>query len=220
MTAHPLGRHVEHDEFSWAFPFTAHLAPGPVLWPHHGATLDQGSLGSCTGNAVVQCLSTGPLYRSTWRASERKAVQCYSLATQLDDVPGQYPPTDTGSSGLSACKAAQQLGWVSGYQHVFGVDHARQAITASPFIVGTDWYESMFTPDATGFVRPAGRVAGGHEYVCLGWDPTSDMWTFLNSWGKWGIGIKGIATTGLFHMSGENFAALLSQQGDITVPVH
>lgn len=216
---HPLGRHVEHWEESKNYPYVAKVtAPKPVMHIHHGTVLNQGQLGSCTGNAITQSLVTGVLYRSGWLATEKKAIQVYSLATQLDGFPGVYPPNDTGSSGVGAAKASQQLKWITSYQHVFGIAHAQQSIATTPFIVGTSWYEGMFTPDKDGTVHLTGAVAGGHEYLCLGYDGFN-VWTFLNSWGTWGVGLKGIATTGIFHMTTADFAKLLADQGDITVPV-
>lgn len=217
---HPLGRHVEHDETSRGFAHPADTpVTHPVMWAHTGHVLDQGQLGSCTGNAITQALATGPLFHVGYVPSEDLAVKIYELATRLDNVPGQYPPTDTGSSGIGAAKACQRLGLIHSYQHAFGITHAQAVIGHSPFIVGTDWYEGMFTPDQQGFVHPTGQVAGGHEYLILGWDPAQDAWTALNSWGTWGVGIPGIATTGLFHLHGVDFSQLLAAQGDITVPV-
>lgn len=216
---HPLGRHVEHDDRSRAFAVEhATVAPHPTLWAHTGAVLDQGQLGSCTGNAITQVLATGPLFEKGYKPTEDLALKIYELATTLDSVPGQYPPNDTGSSGLGVAKAARKLGLISSYRHAFGIAQAQATIQRTPFITGTSWHQGMFTPDHHGVIKPTGPVAGGHEYVCLGWDPQVDMWTFLQSWGHWGIGIKGIATTGLFRMHGTDYAALLADQGDITVP--
>lgn len=212
-TPHPLGRHVEHDEQSRDIAYAMGApATKPVLWQHHGPVLDQKSTSSCTGNAMEQCLATGPLYRPGFTPTEKQALGIYSLATQLDTVPGQYPPDDTGSSGLGVAKAAKRLGLIRSYQHIFGIGHAQSAIQHTPFIVGTEWLQGMFTPDAHGVIHPTGQVAGGHEYLCIGWDPATDMWTYLNSWGDW-------AQAGVFHMHGQDFASLLAQQGDCTVPV-
>lgn len=216
----PLGRHVDHDPRSLDFPHPADApVQHPVMWAHSGPVLDQGQLGSCTGNAITQALATGPLFHKGYVPSEKIAVQIYELATHLDSIPGTYPPNDTGSSGLGVAKAAKKLGYIASYQHAFGITHARAVIAQSPFIAGTDWYDGMFTPDPDGHVHLTGQIAGGHEYLVLGYDPVADLWTMLNSWGTWGIGIKGVATTGLFHLAGPDFAQLLAAQGDIVVPV-
>ncbi len=75
-----LGRSVNHDERSKAYP--AALAPTykAVWWPHYGPVINQGQIGSCTGNALVDCLMTGPLYRQGRNLSEPDAVRAYERA--------------------------------------------------------------------------------------------------------------------------------------------
>ena len=70
----------------------------------------------------------------------------------------------------------------------------------------------MDTPDATGLVRATGQVRGGHEYCLVGCDVASKTIRAANSWGSgWGA-------SGYFSISWEDFASLLSRQGDATVP--
>lgn len=211
-----LGRLVEHDPQSLGYPARKVAAPRSVVWPHTAPVLDQGDLGSCTGNALAQCLNTANFVRSRpYRRylTERDAVDLYSLATTLDTEPGTYPPEDTGSSGLAVCKAAKQRGYLTRYDHAFGFDHFTAALSLQPVIVGTSWYDSMFTPDSRGQVHPAGQVAGGHEYLALGINYPKQLITFLNSWGEgWG-------KHGRFVMSFDDFRALLADQGDVTVPI-
>jgi hypothetical protein len=58
-----LGRHVLHDSQSRRFPVdTAGLSIVSVRHTRRIAILDQGQLGSCTGNAGVGCLGTDPYY--------------------------------------------------------------------------------------------------------------------------------------------------------------
>ena len=210
-----LGRNVEHDVRSWHFP-ARRVEPKTVLWEHNAPVLDQGQLGSCTGNALAQCLNTEFFKSSRPNGvylTEGDAVALYSKATELDDFPGEYPPTDTGSSGLAVCKAGIQHGFLTGYTHPFGIDDVMGALTISPLIVGIDWYYSMETPDGDGFVWPKGKLAGGHEIVLLGQDLEQGDFTFLNSWSdKWGL-------NGRFKMKAKVFANLLANEGDATVPV-
>ena len=209
-----LGRLVQHDPRSRLY--QAPLAPTQrsVLWGHHAPILDQGQLGSCTGNALAQALNCDYFAQCrTHYLTEADALKLYSAATQLDDVPGTYPPDDTGSSGLAVAKAGVQAGYLSGYKHAFGFAHFTAALQLQPVIVGTSWREAMFTPDKSGLVRPTGPVAGGHEYLAIGVDYTLKSLTFLNSWGdKWG-------QHGRFHMRFGDFTTLLADQGDVTVPV-
>lgn len=216
----PLGRHVEHDPRSRSFGLVA--AAVPLRNVHHrryGGPLDQGDLGSCTGNAVAGAVNTSPLHTPKKRLlRESDAVAIYTLATTLDAFAGEYPPTDTGSSGLAAAKAARQLGHISAYRHAFGIDEALQALMVAPVITGVDWYESFDRPDARGRIEIAGQVRGGHEFEVLGYEHRSgsagDAIVFcVNSWGL------GYGRRGRFTMTVSTWAALLAAQGDVTVLV-
>jgi hypothetical protein len=207
-----LGRHKEHDPRSLNYPAQT-AAVVTKVWTHYGAVLDQGQVGSCTGNAMAQALNTKPL-RAVGRAllREADAVQLYSAATALDNVPGTYPPDDTGSSGLAVAKAAQNAGYITGYTHAFDLDHVLGALMLGPLICGTDWHQDMFNPDPDGTVHPTGAIAGGHEYLLLGVHPRMERLTFLNSWSKsWGY-------HGRFYMSFDDFDGLLNAGGDAVAP--
>lgn len=207
-----LGRHVHHDEASKAYP--AALAPKykTTWWAHQGPVLDQGSLGSCTGNALVDCLMTGPLHRAGRTLAEKDAVRAYSRATALDPFPGQYPPTDTGSDGLDVCKAGVEFGWLTGYTHAFGLDAVLRALTLQPVMIGIPWYSGMFTPSRSGILSVTGSVAGGHE-VALTAITASGMVRIQNSWGAaWGV--KGCA-----YLRFPDLDRLLRENGDCTVPL-
>lgn len=140
-------------------------------------------------------------------------MSLYSLATELDDLPGTYPPDDEGSSGLGVAKAGVRQGYLSSYTHAFGMDHLLAALQFSPAIVGTEWLEDMFTPDAHGYLRVSGKSAGGHEYLVLGANLSGRYVTVLNSWGA-GWGVNGRA-----RVRFDDFAALLAADGDVTVPI-
>lgn len=213
----PLGRHVEHDPRSRRH---AHQATGAtlvkVLWHRFGLPLNQGQLGSCTGNALTGVLNTSPEHVAGQKLfTEHTAVSLYELATTLDNIPGQYPPTDTGSSGLAICKAAKQRGLIAGYKHAFTLADALDALQHGPVITGVNWYTSFDTPDPTGIVEitPGATVRGGHEFEVLGYDPVTDLVTAENSWGPtWG-------QRGRFRFTSKTWGRLLSEQGDVTIPV-
>lgn len=196
-----LDRCVDHDPRSLDYPAPPAAPPTDVsaLWRLHGKPLNQRALGSC-GHAMAHLLRTEPFYRRS-----------------LDEG---WPRLADGSSGLAVCKAARRVGLIGAYQHVFGLAHAREAILRGPFLVGTVWTDDMFTPDQAGFVYPAGRVVGGHEYLCVGYYWDTDEWVFLNSWGKkWGVRDRMVhAKHGVFYMQTRSFGYLLEQQGDIIQP--
>jgi hypothetical protein len=212
-TPFPLGRLINHDPRSRNFPAPRKAARRPVLHTRYGKVLDQGSLGSCTGNAMAQALNMKPLRKVGSRLlTQTDAVGIYSAATAIDPWEGTWPSEDTGSDGLSVCKVAKTLGYITGYSHAFGLQHALDALQLAPVLVGVPWFEEMFYPRADGFVKPMGYVSGGHEIVLFG-DDNKGKLTFLNSWGSgWG-------KFGRFHMSYDDFGYLLSQHGDVAVPV-
>ncbi|MFD1274828.1 hypothetical protein ACFQ51_34645 [Streptomyces kaempferi] len=166
MTArHPLGRHVHHDPRSldYAHGVLPTSAIKTVDWTRRVPHFDQGQLGSCTGNAATGLLGTDSATRSGFTSvtldgnvlpvDEDLAVKVYSLATQLDEFDGAYPPTDTGSSGLGAAKALVKLGLAARYTHAFSLDALKSALQTGPVMVGTTWLESMFDVDPkTGYV--------------------------------------------------------------------
>jgi hypothetical protein len=222
-----LGRHVNHDPMSRLYPVTGSAPIVSVKHERHIPVFDQGNLGSCTGNAAVGCMATGLFYASVTHNSviphylfdETGAVACYSDATVIDDAEGyvgQYPPIDTGSDGLSVAKALQAHGEISGYLHAFSLDAVLQALLTIPVIVGVDWFQDMFNPDAEGIVHPTGALAGGHQFVADEIDRNRDLIGFTNSWGN-GWGPLG----GRFYMKTAEFGSLLAQNGDVTafVPI-
>jgi hypothetical protein len=147
-----------------------------VEWERHIPILDQGNLGSCTGNALVGALGTGPLWEALMRLlpkvptlDEAMAVRIYSEAEKIDGGVG-YPPEDEGSYGLSVAKAAKTDGFVSGFLHATSVDAAHTAIQAGPFLFGTKWFSGMDDPTSEGIVKPTGYVRGGHEIVSRQYD--------------------------------------------------
>lgn len=209
-----LGRHVYHDPRSRDF--AAHRAPHVVSVNHSatGLPLDQGDIGSCTANALCGALDSAPDNAGGHTYAEAQAVQLYELETKLEGKP--YPPNDPGGSGLMVCKAAKQLGWISSYQHAFGIQHALEALVLRPVITGVNWYTSFDNPDpSTGLVEiaPGATVRGGHEVVADGIDAANQLVWFWNSWGTvFGQG-------GRFCMSYSTWEQLLAERGDVTVPI-
>jgi hypothetical protein len=216
MTLHPLGRKVNHDPRSLAYPYVATTTTlASVTHSRMVPIFDQGSLGSCTGNAAVGAVGTVPLFASDkvlrTTLDEAFAVKVYSSATLLDDAPGAYPPTDTGSDGLSVAKVCKSLGLISGYTHCFSLAAVQTALQTTPIIIGINWYSGFDSPDANGLVKVSGTVRGGHEVCLVAIDVVAKTVTAANSWGSsWGA-------AGYFTFSWADLQRLLSEQGDATV---
>lgn len=212
---YPLGRRVEHDPRSRAFAFVPprKVALRTLAHRSYGLPLDQGNLGSCTGNAAAGAVNTDPVHKIGGRVlAEADAVSLYEAATRLDPWPGEYPPDDTGSSGLAAAKAAVQAGFVRQYRHAFGLEDALQALQHVPVITGVDWYDGMFDPTKDGFVHPTGEIAGGHEFLVRGYVAAKRPYVLcMNSWGEeWGM-------AGKFKLFVDEWGDLLDADGDVTV---
>lgn len=216
---HPLGRNLNHDRRSRNFPAPTAAVIQTVLWSHRAPILDQGNLGSCTGNALAQLINTTKFALARLRVHNRRylkepeAIDFYKRATVIDPFFGSYPPDDTGSDGLSVTKAGMEQGYFSSYTHPFGFDHFLGAIQLQPVIVGTNWYDDMFDTNSKGFVSVSGGYAGGHEFLCLGVNMRDKYVTFLNSWSEWW------GLNGRFRMSFPDFERLLNEDGDVTAPI-
>jgi hypothetical protein len=214
---HPLGRLVNHDPRSRQYPFSARpeadVQVRSVRWTRRAPILDQGQVSSCTGNAAAGWLGTDDAgQRGRADITESFAVGLYSQATRLDPWDGEYPPDDTGSDGVSVCKVLQARGLIGSYSHCFGLPDVLAALQSGPVLVGTAWYDGMFTPGPRGLVSISGTVAGGHEYVAEGVDVERREVVFANSWGDgWG-------EAGHFRMSYQTLTRLLGEDGDATVP--
>jgi hypothetical protein len=216
------GRHVFHDPASKGYAVTGEVPPGPIVHERHIPILDQGQLGSCTGNAGTGMLGTSPFFDTapvrSLALNQPYAVGLYGQATHLDGIPGYYPPIDGGSSGLGVAKALRARGIIDRYEHAFSVEAMLTALRRAPVIVGTVWLSGMNTPDSRGFVQLTGKAEGGHEYLCREYEPVGSrlsfgVLTFDNSWSaSWG-------DRGRFRITVGDFAYLLKQQGDVTAPV-
>lgn len=240
-TVFGLGRHVNHDPQSRRFPYRAAWSDlVPVFHQRHVPIFDQGRLGSCTGNAALGILATGPYWDAepdSWHQdgplshigripwNESGAVTLYSILTANDDFPGTYPPNDTGSDGLTAAKVLTSLGIVPGYQHTFTLTDALTALQHFPLLVGTEWRDNMFYPNNVGIIRASGPVDGGHEWIVdefvpagrlphVGPYPLSAKSDFIGGTTSWGTSF---GLDGRFYLSVPDFGKLLAADGDVIV---
>ena len=169
--------------------------------------LDQGQIGSCTGNAGTGALGTQPCYdaggksvlpeANTPGADEQFAVQLYADATVVDGYPGSYPKEDTGSSGLAVCKVLKARGTIKSYRWARTPYGFLQMLQHGPVLQGMPWYQAFFTPGKDGFIDAdpnwsSSGLAGGHEIEAVGVElDTKDVFdsviAYVNSWGTgWG----------------------------------
>jgi hypothetical protein len=217
----PLGRHIFIDSKSEAYPAQTASQIVSVTHLSGGLPLNQGQVGSCTGEAVTGVLNTVPHYKPGQPTlGQRDAYAVYGAETRLEGSP--WPPNDPGGSGTEVCQAAKNMGWLRAYEHAVGIDQALGALVIRPVMTGINWFTSFDTPDENGLVVIAkgATVRGGHEIFAIAIDAVNELVWFPNSWGlAYGVpylpaGIPG----GCFCMSFSTWARLLSQGGDVTIP--
>lgn len=219
-----LGRQVVHDERSRRFAYPAAATPDlpttPIRHRIYGPrTVPTQRVGCCTGvDQAVKCNAVGNR-RSGIVYGMAEAERIYSHATQIDPWPGAWPPDDTGSSGLAACKAALEAGMIERYEWLFaGAQQIIAALGGEPgrsgrcVGVGTWWYDGMFRPDPqTLLVRPTGPRVGGHQWTITGWDPKYQALEGLCWWGP------SFGDRGRFRITVGDLDALLADDGDAHV---
>lgn len=208
----PLGRVPGHaDAKSLAFA-AAGPTPADKKWRLYGYVLDQGQVGSCTGNAGVGALNHAPLHTlGSHVGREVDAVYLYTQASAIFPGPGYSPlnpATDTGSSGLAVAQVLRSQGRIASYTHAWSAEGVASALQVGPMILGVDWYEDDFWPASSGLIPGTGGVAGGHEVVIDGVDVSHRTFRCLNSWTNlWGVG-------GRFYIGWDDLDRRLGDGGD------
>ena len=209
--------------------------------------LDQGQVGSCTGNAVIGALSTEPF---SLRADEPTALSVYVAATKLDNgcacnstavqCPAAYNPTsganDNGSTGVSALSAALNLersGQMSQQFTTYSTadtfaEMLSELDTKGPCVIGTRWYDSMMQTTGCGHLEVDfdSAIDGGHERAIVAIqvvltdgkvDATRSMVWEMNSWGNSWGACVG-SRCGYQSITFADEEKLLAQGGEIDCP--
>lgn len=223
-----LGRHQVHDALlperdarQLHLPFLDRLLPiKTVVHQETQPVFDQGNLGSCTANAALGCLVTAPFAKVGVTYTEDDAVKLYELETKLDDsqIPGVYPPDDTGSTGPWSMMALEREGKIKSYHHTRSLHTALRLLNHGPISIGVTWYNSMFNVIDQGDVKMIvvdehSAVAGGHQVCVVADDTTHQRVLIRNSWGD-GWGDHGHA-----WLSWNDLDLLLEEGGDVVQPV-
>lgn len=214
-----LGRHQMHDFLPEELEAVVDLLEPikPVTHVEFEAVFDQGQLGSCTANAALGLLVTAPFGQQGVRYAEKDAVALYEQETKLDDsqIPGEYPPDDTGSSGPWSMMALEKQGKVKTFKHTRAIHTALRLLNGGPISIGVSWYQSMFTPDADSTIHAdeSSGLAGGHQVCIVANDVERKRIRIRNSWGtSWG-------DNGHAWLSWDDFELLLKLGGDVVQPV-
>jgi hypothetical protein len=190
-----LGRQCVQDPRSLAFPMAA---PDTSTWRSRTIRMydptpnPNQTIGDCTGCDKAMEGNAAGTRVSGRILTMADAEQIYSLATELDPWDGSWPPTDTGSSGQAACKAAVQLKLGGEYRWNFTHDASgvvQQIMEGRTVGVGTWWYGGMFNRKPLKgragefYIEPSGARVGGHQYRARGYDADRDMILVRCWWG-------------------------------------
>lgn len=183
---HGLGRRYAPDARDLRFPMRAVLPAEIAVVSRFydvGPVLDQGDTPMCVGYASEQFLQSAPI--ATLDAQSPQEI--YREAQKVDEWPGE---DYDGTSVRAAAKVL--MGWGRLKSYVWAAD-ARDVrdflITTGTVIMGTNWYQNMFSPTSTGLLRCTGSLAGGHAYLLVGYDAGRNWFRMVNSWGAgWGQG--------------------------------
>ena len=214
------------DEDSRAYAIRSAIAPTTIKskrWTP-GPILDQGREGACVGFALTAEALATPVRVDLARVAAEIprgpvpfAHSVYRSAQRIDEWEGE---AYEGTSVLAGVKVMRKLGLVREYRWAFGVNDVVLAlITTGPVVLGTYWYDGMYeAPD--GVVRPGGPVVGGHAYLAVAYNHSSDhpdllgerTITIQNSWG-WGWGRNGLA-----EITVADLGMLLANDGEACVP--
>lgn len=215
-----LGRIIQFDERSLNYPIRSLLAeksPRSHTW-RCDKVLDQGNEGSCVGHGIAHELIAYPA--EVKGIDHRYATeQIYWEAQKVDEWDGgAYPganPVYEGTSVLAGVRVAKKLGWYEGYYWAFSLQDLLLGLSYhGPAVIGSYWYESMFTPDSKGFIKPTGRIAGGHCYLINKIDLDEGCVRVHNSWGtSWGI-------NGAAKVRFKDMEKLLANDGEACFFVH
>lgn len=165
--------------------------------------LDQGQTGHCVGFGGSGFLASAPV--------EDQGIDNdfgHALYYDCKIVDGE-PKAEDGSTVHTLAKVLVQRGRLTSYAWASTVAAMQQWVTTKgPVVMGTDWDNEMFDPDADGYVKTGGGVAGGHCFLMVGYHADVDAFEFVNSWGtSW-------AKKGHFFMKTAEFSKLWHRSGN------
>lgn len=205
------------------------------------AHYDQGSEGRCVEYAFCHELRSEPLVVTQRKvANVLRDLKIYHPAQHTDPWAGCYLGPDCpilpsqaqyeGTSVAAGAHQAKQLGFIDEYRWAFSLEDALLSLVhLGPLVIGVDWYDGMFTPDAKGRIRLLGGLGGGHSVCVLGLkakftsgqrsgtlaalDQDQSLVKIRQSWGK----DHGLA--GDVFLSVAEFDQLRRARGEVCIPV-
>ena len=189
-----LDRLVFFDERSREYPIRSLLEAKPLrsyTWSCHEC-FDQGREGACVGYALAHELVARPAV-VTGITNKFIREEIYWEAQKIDPWPGgSYPgasPRYEGTAVLSGIKTLHKKGYFDSYRWAFEINDTLLGLGHNgPSVLGIVWYDHMYMPDEKGFIKPSGKIVGGHAILARAINVKEEYVTLRNSWGNsWGI---------------------------------
>lgn len=205
----PLGRIHAPDERDGLFRLSAIVTEEPKItyryWYANGWWGNQGNSPKCVAYSWTHWVEDGPVTHKGV-APIVNPDELYNEAQLVDEWQGE---DYDGTSVRAGAKALQQRGLISEYRWAWDADTvANTILTLAPVVVGTNWYENMFYPDASGLIKVGGSIAGGHAYVLDGVNTKTKLFRIKNSWGRdWG-------KEGFAYISFDDMNSLIKDAGE------
>jgi C1A family cysteine protease len=133
----------------------------------------------------------------------------YELCQKYDQWAGE---DYDGTSVRAGAKILRNLGYIQSYHWARTIGEIQDWLkTTGPVVLGTYWYTDMFYPDDDGLVTATGQAAGGHAYICVGYNVRKKEFLCVNSWGRdWG-------RRGKFKIGAVDLQKLLNKHGEACV---
>ncbi len=218
---HGLGRLYLEDprDLNYQVPMLLAMEPSPESLPAtkyyvSGPVLNQGQTSQCVEYSWNGYLMASPIRNK--RITPPGTLYCE--AQSLDPWEGDCSnPKYDGSSVRAGAQALQNRGLIQNYYWATTASDIAAWILQGkgPVVLGTRWFNSMAHTDDKGVlhVDPKSGLAGGHAYLCIGYNSRTRMFRFVNSWGtEWG-------QRGRFWMSFDDVETLLRMQGEACTSV-
>lgn len=151
--------------------------------------IDDIAVHNCVVYAWSHWFEDGPVIQDVILGRQKPVFDLqrfYDEAQLRDGIPGS---NYEGTTVRAGAKILNKLGIVEEYRWAFTLEEVLNCVSyLGPMVVGTNWYQEMFTPTSSRhIIRPRGRNHGGHAYVINGIDHHNELLRIKNSWGRsWG----------------------------------